>query len=183
MTVAVYPRLGALLQAHGMSVAELERRLRDRFGIEVNSKTLYRLAQDAPIQRADLEIAGATAALLGVGLDDLFTVRAVPVDDDVEMPADLSAEENMRLAELFARQAGDALTDAERRELDALVAEYGRRLHDRQVAEYARRHTLTIAEARRRIADDYQERLAWWRAFEADPGRRRAVVRRAKRGG
>ena len=75
MAVAVYPRLSELLRARNLSVAELERQIKRRFGLSVDPKTLYRLTYAEPVQRADLEIAGAAAAVLGVGLDDLFEVR------------------------------------------------------------------------------------------------------------
>ena len=63
MSVAVYPRLSALLRAANLTVAELERRIEQRFGLRVDPKTLYRLAHSEPIQRADLGLeapAGAT---------------------------------------------------------------------------------------------------------------------------
>src|SRR5918911_4085264 len=44
MSVVVYPQLGTLLHAHGLSVAELERRIEQCFGLAVDPKTLYRLA-------------------------------------------------------------------------------------------------------------------------------------------
>ena len=80
----VYPRLAELLKERNLTVAELERQIKERFGLAVNPKTLYRLTQAARVQRADLEIAGATAAVLGVGLDDLFAVDARPADDNGE---------------------------------------------------------------------------------------------------
>ena len=66
MGVAVYPRLSELLRANQLTVAELERQIEQRFGLEVDPKTLYRLSHTDPVQRADLQIAGAAAAILGV---------------------------------------------------------------------------------------------------------------------
>jgi hypothetical protein len=187
MTVAVYPRLGVLLDERNLTVAELARRLRERFGLEVNLKTLYRLAQDAPVQRADLEIAGAAAALLGVGLDDLFAVEAVPVGGD-SLPEALSSEQSRRLAALFALRAERALSGEEQAELDALVTAYGHDQYERTLHDYAERQHLGLAEAREAVGADYVRALDWWRTFEADPQRRRAAVaraaaRRAARGG
>ncbi len=49
----------------------------------------------APVQRADLEIAGAAAAILGSGLDELFTIEAHPRADDGE-------EMDHALADIYA---------------------------------------------------------------------------------
>ncbi len=77
MTVVVYPQLGEILQVRRLTVADLERQLRQRFGLTVNTKTLYRLTKPEPIQRADLEVALATAAILEITLDDLFTMHTL----------------------------------------------------------------------------------------------------------
>jgi hypothetical protein len=180
MTVAVYPRLGPLLAERRLTVAELARQLRERFGLEVNLKTLYRLAQDAPVQRADLEIAGATAALLGVGLDDLFAIEAVPVANGQSQDAMLLPEQSRRLAALFAQQADRLLAADERRELEQLVAEYGRHEHERRLREYAARRHLSLDEARAMVAADYDRALAWWHDFQSDPQQQQALVARGK---
>src|SRR6266542_4409937 len=92
MGIAVYPRLNELLRAHDLSVAELERRIERRFGLQVDPKTLYRLTHTDPIQRADLEIAGAVAEILGVGLDDIFDVQVTPtIGDEAQASSDLTS--------------------------------------------------------------------------------------------
>ena len=53
-----------LLRERDLTVAELERRIRRQFGLKVDPKTLYRLTHGDPVQRADLEIAGAAAVIL-----------------------------------------------------------------------------------------------------------------------
>lgn len=180
MAVEVYPRLHELLRARNLSVAELERQIEQRFGLSVDPKTLYRLTYAEPVQRADLEIAGAAAAVLGVGLDDLFEVRATPVDEGEKARSDLGPQESRRLAELFDRQARGDLSTAEQAELEALVAEYGRRLHERRIRELAERRGIPIERARREAAAQLEEALAWWRVFEADPERRRRVATRVR---
>jgi transcriptional regulator with XRE-family HTH domain len=183
MSVAVYPRLNELLRAKGLSVAELERQIEQRFGLSVDPKTLYRLASSEPIQRADLEIVGAVAAVLGIGLDDLFAVYAVPRDDQDGTGAfDLAPAESQRLADLFERQARGSLSEDEQHQLEALVADYGRRLHERRLFELARQRGISVDQARREAAANLNEALAWWRTFAADPARRRAVISRARRG-
>lgn len=181
MSVAVYPRLSELLRARQLTVAELERRIEARYGLPVDPKTLYRLAAAAPVQRADLEVAGAVAAILGVGLGDLFDVHAVPVDEHDEQGATtLDTDHSRRLAELFDRQARDALDREERDELEALVAEYGRRLHERRIREAALQRGISIEEARREAAAEFEDALAWWRSLEAQPAARDAVAARVR---
>lgn len=182
MGVAVYPRLSELLRAKELTVAELERQIENRYGLSVDPKTLYRLASAQPVQRADLEIAGAAAAILGVGLGDLFDVQAVPVGDHHEGDAtELSSDESSRLAQLFERQSRGTLAQAEQDELETLVAAYGRRLHDRRLGELARQRGIPLDEARREAAAQFDDALAWWRGFEAKPAARRAVAVRARR--
>jgi transcriptional regulator with XRE-family HTH domain len=181
MGVAVYPRLNELLRAKNLSVAELERQIEQRFGVPVDPKTLYRLTYPERVQRADLEIAGAAAAVLGVSLGDLFDVQAVPLDGEPEPATELSPDESRRLAELFDRQARQALSPAEALELEALVAAYGRRLHERLLRELAEQRGIPLAQARREAQAQLDEALLWWQAFEADPVQRRALAARVKR--
>jgi hypothetical protein len=182
MSVAVYPRLSELLRSRQLTVAELERQIKQRFGIRVDAKTLYRLAHAEPVQRADLEIAGAAAAVLGVGLGDLFEVQAIPVDQSLSGDAeDLSPEQSQRLAWLFDRSSRGELTPVEREEMEALVAEFGRLLHERQVRELASQRHVSVEEARRTANEQLDGALEWWRAFEADPQRRKVVEAQARR--
>ena len=182
MGVAVYPRLSELLRTSNMTVAELGRQIELRFGVEVDPKTLYRLSHADAVQRADLQIAGAAAAVLGVGLGDLFRVEATPVAVDAdEHVSDLEAEQSQRLAELFAQQAHGSLPAEAQAEIEALVAEYGRRLHERRLREIAAQRGISVDEARREVAATLDEALAWWGRFEAEPEQRHRIARRAKR--
>jgi hypothetical protein len=169
MGVAVYPRLAELLKEKNLTVAELERQIEDRFGLSVNIKTLYRLTQPAAVQRADLEIAGAAATILGVGLDDLFTVEARPSTDDSEAEvAVLGPAESRRMAELMERQAQRLLTDEEWAELETLVATYGRLLHERRVREVARKQGRPLEQVRREMEQSVARAAAEWRVLESD---------------
>ena len=58
MALTVYPRLGELLRERDMSVAELTRRIEQRYGRSVDPKTLYRLTTREPIQRVDIALIG-----------------------------------------------------------------------------------------------------------------------------
>jgi hypothetical protein len=179
MSVVVYPRLAELLAARQLSVAELERQIEERYGLTINAKSLYRLTQPAPIQRADLEIVGATAAILGVGLDDLFTVNAVAADEDDEADARvLSPADSRRMAVLVGRQAQRLLTDDEWAELEDLVAKYGRLLHERRVRERARRRGIPYEQERQETEAHLVAALARWDADDMER-QQQAIVEQA----
>ncbi len=174
MSVTVYPRLAELLKERGLTVAELGRRIKERFGLGVNAKTLYRLTQAAPVQRADLEVAGATVAILGIGLDDLFTIEAHPYNRDSEAEVSiLEPEDSRRMAELVDRQAHELLTDTEWEALETLVATYGRRLHERRVLEVARQRGQPLEQVRHDMEESLAHAAAQWRALRPMPRSRR----------
>jgi hypothetical protein len=177
--VAVYPRLGELLRSSNLTVDELERQIEEHYGLPVDSESLRRLADGDPIQRADLEIAGAAAAILGVGLGELFTVEAALVLAPEEPVLD--PEQSRRLADLLDEQDRRALSAAEQREVDALVAENNRRLHERALPKIAAEWGVSVEQARQRLRAELDEAIRWWEAFQADPKRQRAVVARARR--
>jgi hypothetical protein len=180
--VAVYPRLNDLLRARNLTVAELQRQIEQRYGLDVDPKTLYRLSHAEPVQRADLQIAGAAAAVLGVDLGNLFRVEATPVATSAEAEAlDLGPDQSQRLADLFALQAQGTLSDEARAELEALVAEYGRLLHERRLREIAQQRGISVSEARHDVEESLAGALAWWEKFHAEPGQRARVVGQAKR--
>jgi hypothetical protein len=125
-TISVCSRVGRLLNEHDMSVAELQRQLYSRFRISVDPKTIYRLTRDDAIQRADLTVAAAIGAILGVGLDDLFDV-SVAAESGFDGSAPQMEPANIRkLSELLSLQAEQLLTDEESDQLQRLLAEYTR---------------------------------------------------------
>jgi len=165
MSIAVYPRLAELLETSNMTVAELERHISDRYGLAVDVETLYRLTQMAPIQRADLEIAGAVTAILGVGLDDLFRVDAVPVDGDSEEELQvLNLADSRRMAALVEQQGRHLLSDAEWAELEELTYRYGQLLHERRVRARAQRHGSTLEQEQGNSTDLLARALIDWQA-------------------
>ena len=180
MSVIVYPRLGQLLRERHLTVAELERQIEERFGLSVNPKTLYRLTQTTPVQRADLEIAGATAAILDVDLGDLFAVEAVPTAPGDAADARLfGPEDNRRMAALLDWQEHYPLSEAEWTELERLVATYGQLLHERRLRELAAKRGVPIAQVRRETEEQLDRAREWWRAFEADPDKERLIAEQA----
>jgi hypothetical protein len=163
-------------------VAELGRQIESRFGLATDPKTLYRLASDAPIQRADLEVAGAVATVLAVSLDDLFDVKAEPLlNADEAEPHVLDVEQARRLSELFDRQSRGQLLPSEQSELEALVAEYGRKLHEQRMRELARRRGISLEAAQEETAKLLDASQRWWQTIEADPTKRRELVSRRRR--
>jgi transcriptional regulator with XRE-family HTH domain len=178
MGVAVYPRLGRLLRTRNLSVAELGREIESRLGLSTDPKTLYRLASDAPIQRADLEVAGAIASILGISLDELFDVKIEPrvSNDDTEQSV-LDADQARRLSELFDRQSTGHLLPSEQDELNALVSAYGRKLHEQRLREFAHNRGVSLEEARAQSAKLLDEAQRWWQTIEEDPMKRRELVR------
>jgi hypothetical protein len=170
MAVAVYPRLGELLRERLISVAELGWQIERQFGLSVDRKTLYRLTSSAAVQRADLEIAGAAAAVLGVGLEDVFDVRATPLATAIPSPsAELAPEQRRRLTALLSAQGERMLTRAERTELKALIADYGRRVHEHFLHEIAQKRGVSVEQARHDVQIEFDRALQEWQHFSADP--------------
>ena len=152
MKIVVYSQLGELLRTRRLTVADLARQLRRRFGLTVNAKALYRLTRPGPIRHANLEVALAAAAILGVALEDLFTMRTLPEDGDNTAPVlDLAA--SRRLADLFDRRASRPLTVDERDELDRLVLDYSRLARYRELRRYASESGVTFEQARDRLRE------------------------------
>lgn len=125
-TISVSSRLGRLLDDRAMSVAELQRRLHDRFGLAVDPKTLYRLTRDEVVQRADLNVAAAVGTILGVGLDDLFDIRVLSDEHDNRTTREIDPDKIRRLSDLFRLQADRSLSSNEEAELQTLLADYTR---------------------------------------------------------
>ena len=178
MSVTVYPQLAVLLEQRHLTVAELERQIKARFGLTVNPKSLYRLTQSTPVQRADLEIAGATAAVLGVGLDDLFRVETSSDHEDAEKPV-LSRDDNRRLAELLDRQSQRMLDGTEWAELERLVSRFGHALHDRRMHLLAQQRGISVEEAERESAEALEQARAWWDDLASDPAREQIIAEHA----
>ena len=178
MSVTVYPQLAALLEQRRLSAAELERQIKARFGVAVNAKSFYRLTQPAPVQRADLEIAGATASILGVGIDDLFRIETSFTEDEGQASI-LGVDESRRLAALMERQDKGLLESAELAELDALISLYGRTLHDRRMHLLAQQRGISGEQVERKAAAELERARAWWDALERNPARDQIVAEQA----
>lgn len=191
MSVAVYSRLGDLLKIRGLSVEELQSRIAARFGLAVDAGALGYLMRDNPVRGLDMEAAGAAAAALDIDLGEVFVVDVVPATDGGTEHVDNSAgdgageddvldpEQARRLRQLYTIQGRRALTDDEWAEMDALVAEYGRRAYERGVRAIAERDGLPVERVMADLAAERDRAAAWYQELEADPTRRAALVREA----
>lgn len=185
MSVTVYSRLGELLRRSDMTVADLAQEIAVRFGLNVEVRTLDRLAHTARVRRPDLDVAAAAAAVLEVGLDDLFAVDVVPVSEEgarttaVEEDI-LDPAQSRRLEALFDLREERSLTKDEDEQLRSLVAEYGRRSHERGLREIAKQRQLPLEQVRADVAADFEQKLAWWKDVQSDPARLQALVNEAR---
>jgi hypothetical protein len=171
MSVVVYPRLRELLRSRSLTVAELERQIKQQFGLSFDSKTLYRLAQAESIQRADMKLVGAAAVVLGVRLCDLFDVQTTSIDDELTTAeaSVVSSEKSQRLAKLFNQQSQRPLRPTEQRELDELVAEYVHNLRELRVREYAKMHGISVEQARHEMVSRFNDALDEVKRLDAKP--------------
>ena len=187
MAVTVYSRLSELLLDRNLTVADLERQIGERFGIEVDRRTLQRLTYAEPLERVDLSLAAAAVVVLGVGLGELFELEvAAPVGIEGAEMGDLGPDQSRLLAALLDRRARQGLSTVEQGELEGLVEEYGRRLHERLLHDRAGGRGRSVESAREQAAAALSRAVQWWRSVEGDAEWRRAALptrRRREAGG
>lgn len=183
LPVTVYSRLGDLLLDRNLTVADLEREIGERYGLDVDRRALQRLTYVEPIERVDMELAGAAVSILGVGLGDLFEVDAVPAGAGAGEGGeigDLGPDQSRRLAALLDQRARQGLANTEQAELEGLVEEYGRRLHERLLHARAAARDRPLETVRQDAAADLAKAVAWWRTVEHDADWRRARTPRRR---
>lgn len=186
MSLAVYSRVGSMLQAAGVDLEELRDRIAARYGLDIDNRALAALAQDGRVQRPDIEILEAVALALEVRVDDLLDVRDVEIAGAETIPSDddilLDSEREARLRELTAlRDWGDRpLTEAETGELETLIAAMGRALVERHIHAAARHPGVPVEVARERIIAQAKDAADYYAALEADPDLMAAEVEAAK---
>jgi hypothetical protein len=132
MMVQAFSRLKRVLAEQNLTVPELHRRMEQQ-GLRINLKSLYRLSNDRqPLQRLDLRVAGAICQVFALPLSELI-VFTTPGNKLRR----LAARKQKRLEALMARNNEGLLTDAEEKELRALVREAEEIMLDnaRQLAE------------------------------------------------
>jgi DNA-binding Xre family transcriptional regulator len=131
-TPEAYSMLGAILARRNLSVLALQRELA-KAGMSVNIKSLYRLADDAPVQKIDLHIAAAVCKACHVSLNDLIRFQKPKAQ-----LRRLDSKTQSRLDALMARNNEGQLTAAERREFGVLAD---------------RAHRISIENARTLLAE------------------------------
>lgn len=187
MGVMVYSRLGDVLRQRNLTVDDLQRQIAARFGLAVDTRTLDRMTRDERVRRPDLEIAAAAAAVLGVGLDDVFTVETMPAGDLISAPVEvaeaddvLAPKQSQRLSDLFDLREQRPLTGDEQAELDALVGAWSRAVSEREFRELARRRGVPVEQVRAETLTKTEQVLSWWKEIEADPVRLAELLREAR---
>src|SRR5258707_15642115 len=109
-TPEAYSMLGTILARQNVSVLALQRKLAAA-GLAVNIKSLYRLANDAPVQKIDLHIAAAVCKACDVQLTDLIRFQKPKA-----RLQRLDSKTQSRLDALMAKNNEGRLTAAERKE-------------------------------------------------------------------
>ena len=130
-TPEAFSRLGLILSQRNLSVLALQRKLEDA-GAPVNVKSLYRLVEDAPLQKIDLRIAAAVCKACDLELGDLISFEKPQAQLQ-----QLDPKTQSRLDALMEKNNEGQLTAAERREFAEL-------------ADHA--HALSMANARLLVA-------------------------------
>jgi DNA-binding Xre family transcriptional regulator len=110
-----YSRLGLILAWENVSVLGLQRKLATA-GSPVNVKSLYRLAEDTPLQKIDLRIAAAICKVFGITLGELISFEKPKAQF-----RRLDAKTQARLDVLMSRNNEGQLTAAERKEFVVLA--------------------------------------------------------------
>ncbi len=188
MSLAVYSRVGSLLQAAGVAPEELRGRIAARYGLDIDHRALAVLAQDGRMQSPDIEILEAVALALDVRVDDLLDVRdvetagaeAVSSYDEVL----LDPERDARLRDLMElRDWGDRpLTEVETGEVETLIAAMGRALVERGIQAVARHLGVPLEVARGQVISQAEDAAHFYAALTADPDLMTAEVDAAKAG-
>ncbi len=185
MSLAVYSRVGSLLQEAGVDLEDLRARVAARYGVSIDRRTLDALTRDGRLQRPDIEVLEAIALILQIPVDDLLDVRTVGVAEPASGVSDdvlLDTERDARLRALAEqRDWGELpLSPVEQRELETLISEAGRALVERDLAAAAQRLDLPVEVARMYIATQTADATQFWSDLMAEPERMAAEVRVAK---
>jgi hypothetical protein len=145
-TKYAYSALPALLLKQRLTVAQLYQRLEAR-GFHFDRKSVYRLAQPAPLRTLNMPLVGAICDELAVPLERLIQLNApAPVLSRID-----SATQD-RLDELLSRNSEGTLAAKERRELEGLVerVEQMSLENARLLARHRQRKSKPVAAPRKR---------------------------------
>ena len=138
-TQEAYSRLKAILDAQGLTTADLVRRVQEQ-GDRINAKSIYRLADpEEPLEKVDMRVIGCVCSALGAGIADLLTFHEPAVIEEF----DRASQDRMDV--LMARHSDrtvKSLSAGERTELESLIEE---------AEAVARGNARRLANRRRRL--------------------------------
>lgn len=137
-----YSRLGLILARENLSVLSLQRKL-EAVGVSVNVKSLYRLAEVAPLQKIDLRIVAGICKVFGIALDDLITFEKPKAQLQR-----LDGKAQARLDALMSKNNEGPISAAERKEFLALAD---------QAHRISMENARTLIAERRRVGNDAEE--------------------------
>ena len=180
MAVSVYPHLHALLRDRDLSILELKRTIEDRYRLVVDLATLQSFAGSEPVEQTNLALAGAVATVLGVRLDELFTIEAVPTTLDAPVDSFLTDAQSARLTALLDQQDHAELNTSETDELADLLDEYGRLFREHHLRSYAAKRGISFEEAVHEADLRIAEASDSARRMDDDPGERQRLAMRVK---
>ena len=184
MPVAVFGRLGQLLNERNLTVADVRQQIEALYGIVDDTGVLEQLASSEDLHTTDLTVVGAVAGFLGVSFDDLLQVIAIPVSmlPKKTEPDFLTEEEGRRLTELFDRQDTRGLTDEEQRELEELVYDkYGQRSNDYYRHQIAKRRGISVEQVQREEDERIAEAMKHREWLHEDPRRIQELAERVRK--
>lgn len=185
MALAVYSRVGSMLQAAGMDLEALSGLIATRYGLDVDGGALLALAEDGRVQWPNIEMLEAVALILHVSVDDLLDVRAMASPDATAVASDdafLASAREARLRELTALRDRDerSLTEVEERDAETLIGEVRRALVERDIVAAAQHLNIPVEAARERVMVQVADAAHFWSELSADPEHMLAEVEAAK---
>lgn len=156
VAVAVFGQLDHVLRERNLTLADLKRQIEERHELTVDEVALAQLAGNERLAQFDLTVVGAAANVLGVPLDDLLFVLALPFSPErpttkVNM---LTEEETWRVWALFGMQEKRILSDRERQELEAISEEGDRRARELFWRKEAERRGVPFEALEEEIGED-----------------------------
>jgi DNA-binding Xre family transcriptional regulator len=148
-----YSRLKSVLDAKGLTAADLVRRIADQ-GDRVNAKSVYRLADPAEtLEKVDMRVIAAICQALDIGIGDILTFEEPTIIEQ------FSPAKQARMDQLLARHqssGAEPLTSDELTELRSLVdeAETIARSNARRLASRKRKLLRTANRSQKRGNSD-----------------------------
>lgn len=186
MGVVVYSSVKTLLTNKRLTLTDLERGIKERYGVVIRRGALIHLMQATSIQRVDIQVAGAVARFLEVPLGSLFDVRVnedAPQTDAREVTGEayLNRGNEYSLIRLFQRQDQGNITGKERRRLETLVAKQAQLRNTDLLQRIASDDGQNIDAVRVEIEADVEKAVRTWHEFQGNRDKQSAALELAKK--